>query len=280
MPISTRLLLLASLAAAPGVIPLYLLYRTTTHPGSAIQGNVGIPSALEESKIQTLLNPRGNPLMVDSWTYRIRKSDIPWLSSSPSETSEEKEERLVLARFVRGFFHGKAFAFEEWLFNTFKQTLSRYIGGRVVDPNNRLLAESAVAQQPFWSSNQWPIDDYPPYGAAFLSSFTLLDSGRDRIYADDQLPRTFSAISFGSNRPRSQFVGIHFFSVIQRRVTGKHGLSEDVFDLNIWSFNCDPSENGANGKRPRWLWAWLLPNFHYMYERALMADGIDAVRGQ
>ncbi|KZT52564.1 hypothetical protein CALCODRAFT_511972 [Calocera cornea HHB12733] len=267
MPISTRLILFASLVASPGVIPLYLFYRANTLPGAAIHGTLGIPSALEDSKLTKLLNPLGNPLMSDSWTYSIRRRDIPWLSSPSSEHSEQDEERVVLARLVRGFYNGKAFAFEQWLFNNFKKPLQKYLRVGFDDPSNSLLATSIQEQETFWSSDKWPIDDYPPYGATYLKAFMLVDSGRDRIYADGRLPKTFSAVAFGSNRPGAQFVD-------------KDNKEEDIFDLNIWSFNCDPSEHGVVGKRPRWLWARLLPTFHYLYERALMADAVDGVRSQ
>ncbi|EJU00510.1 hypothetical protein DACRYDRAFT_22971 [Dacryopinax primogenitus] len=280
MPISTRLLLFSSLLAAPGVIPLYLLYRTTTQPGSAIRGAVGIPLALEESKLAKLLNPRGNPWLGDTWTYSIARSDISGLSQAASEAlSAEDEERVVLARFARGFFTLKAFAFEKWAVSTFPQVVKEYVGLEIVDPNNTLLDPSSGKERLSVLPSQWPIDNYAPNGAAFLDAFQIVDTGRDRIYADSQLPRSYTAVAFGSNRPAARFVGVHFFWVNRRQPPADDKKSDDViFDLNIWSLNCDPSDHGQEGSRPRWLWKWVLPQLHYLYERALMADGIDAVR--
>jgi hypothetical protein len=122
-----------------------------------------------------------------------------------------------------------------------------------------------------WTRSKISSTHLVPIGSCYFGSFKILDE-----HISDPSAPGFSYVDYGFGSDESSFAGCHRFQIRRQRVKSEFqssGVGEDKepqVQITLQHFRCNPTKNVPSA-------AEYIAKFHYVYAKALFADGIRSV---
>ncbi|QGA22081.1 hypothetical protein EYB26_009795 [Talaromyces marneffei] len=200
------------------------------------------PEFLTSSSFE-IVNPRNHITNTDKVVQVLPASAIADLS-----------DETVLALFSAGFFGGFIFGIERFLLN---------IGGHNILPSRYTDFERPPDAVTIWNKSDIPTTHLLPKGSSLYGAFTLLD----KYIATTPSEQDASYVDYGFGSDQYMFSGCHRFQIT--RLPSQPDVEPQV-QMELLHFRCNPRENKPSI-------AEYIERFHYVYAKALFADGIQSL---
>ncbi|EED12351.1 hypothetical protein TSTA_004030 [Talaromyces stipitatus ATCC 10500] len=200
------------------------------------------PEFLASSSFK-FVNPRSHVTNTDKVVQVLPASAIAGLS-----------DENVLALFSTGFFGGFIFGFERFILR---------IGGYNILPSRYTGFERPSDAVTIWNKSDIPTTHLLPNGSNLFGSFTMLD----KYIATNPSEQDASYVDYGFGSDESIFAGCHRFQIT--RLPTQSGAESQV-QMELLHFRCNPQKNKPSI-------AEYIERFHYVYAKALFANGIQYV---
>ncbi|KAK1978331.1 hypothetical protein LZ30DRAFT_729206 [Colletotrichum cereale] len=244
------------------------IFFTRIHPAGkryvAIAG--GISNKFKKShSLKRLVTPRDHVSLGDTYLMDLV---LPYEIAAKDATDE-----ILLAAFVRGFFAGKVFSIERRLLQIARVTLLSYSSNLQVDPVShgelnssffdvRKALGPATAVKPVWATSELSPTSLPSlnsiiFGTFQVSHVEIQDPGRF-VFEHE---KTESSIDFVFGRDKTQFAGVHRFSLIRNPAR-----TREIIILYEHTA-CNPTINQR-------LKSDFLLHFHNFYAMLLLREGV------
>ncbi|CAK7205366.1 hypothetical protein SEUCBS139899_008136 [Sporothrix eucalyptigena] len=228
------------------IVPRGVFFRSLVRSSYAH----GVSKDLLTSTTFGLANPRNHVIGADGVSQTLPASAAAGL------TDEE-----ILALFSSGFFGGFVFRIESWLLRWVGARFlpARYTGFRPDTGAVVVCRPSAIPRQRLL-----------PVGSLLFNSFLLTDK-QVNANGNAKIPCTSSYVDYGFGSDEARFAGCHRFRVTRLPASGIKA-NDGQIRIDLEHFRCNPKEN-----IPTWAERVPAEAFHYVYEKALFANGIQAL---
>ncbi|KAK2768395.1 hypothetical protein FQN54_000250 [Arachnomyces sp. PD_36] len=214
--------------------------------------------------------------------HHVASTDTLSQTLPPSSISGRSDEE-ILASFTKGFFGGPVFAFESFLL--------RYGGWRLIPAGFTGFQDDPSATT-IWSLSDVPSTHLLPIGSTLFGSFKVLDKS---TLTTTEPPQSTTAskshVDYAYGSDTFTFAGCHRFVVIRDQppyptttTTSTTDAAADeekeppdantshpqVITIQLQGFRCNPLQNKPSVLN-------FIETFHYIYAKALFANGMQAV---
>ncbi|KIH92418.1 hypothetical protein SPBR_03214 [Sporothrix brasiliensis 5110] len=198
------------------------------------------------------INPRHHLVNTDKVSQHIPASAAAGLS-----------DEEILSLFTGGFFGGFVFRIESWLL---RMAGARFLPARYTSFQPE--PQAVTIRRP----SAIPSRQLLPVGSLFFNSFLLVDKHIAALDATPSKPvetvDVNSYVDYGFGSDTSRFAGCHRFRVTRLPPTPE--TSDAQIRIDLEHFRCNPRENVPSLAEPiQW--------FHFLYAKALFANGIQAL---
>ncbi|KAL3478960.1 hypothetical protein BJX99DRAFT_255963 [Aspergillus californicus] len=211
------------------------------------------------------VNPRHHVTATDKVTQTIPAASIAGLS-----------DETILSLFTTGFFSGFVFGFERLVLRSggFRLLPARYTGFQS-DPE-------AVT---IWDRSQVPDNHLLPVGSCLFGSFRVLDKhiAGEADHNSSRSDSSSSYVDYGFGSDKFIFAGCHRFQITRLPPSmdsggeagsgSESGSTGQQVLIQLQHFRCNPQRNVPSV-------AEYIERFHFVYAKALFANGVQALLGR
>ncbi|ODM16961.1 hypothetical protein SI65_07359 [Aspergillus cristatus] len=203
------------------------------------------------------VNPRHHAVVPDKVAQKFPAAAIAGLS-------DEK----ALALFTCGFFSGFIFGFERWILR---------IGGYNLLPARYTGFQPDPQAVTIWNRSKVPSTHLLPVGSCLFGSFRMLDK-----HIAEPSDHSSSYVDYGFGSDEFIFAGCHRFQITrlppssnmdsesEPSIKGKQSMPQ--VQIQLQHFRCNPQKNVPSV-------AEYIERFHYVYAKALFANGVQSLLG-
>ena len=243
----------------------YQLYASTALPSTwRIKTANCIPDGFANSFAVSIVNPYSHITFNDS-----RSVIVP--------VSKHLTDEQILAKFLRGFFGGYAFAPEAIALRLLGKQFVKFKGARSHVSRSTITSDSMEglegipASRQVWKAAEISTAELPPLHSVLFGAFRIIEFSRsDSSHLQFEKSNAGSSqvdIAYGSDT--GFIAGVHRFSVSESE--GSADLyGQRLVTINFDSTSCNPKDNKQLGPE-------LLLTFHIWYAFLLFKEGVGNV---